>query len=257
MLSIHDKVFKNCVSFADFGFSITNGSVLGLTEAFVYEKRVLPDSLSPYVTTVLRGDDVRGFQIVGGSDLLVLPENLSDDELKDIYPEAYKKLRIYESYLKERADGDWYRPNVKVGVKGCVYVRSSIRWYAVYIDKEDIVLNDAMKLVNHELSKCLVAIFNSKFMDRWFNVFYASNVLNRSTVKDNRLVNKVPIPNNLVEYKERLEYFVDTIQTNKMLSIDTLDLELELESMILEMYNISLDEFLVIENEMFQRGLGK
>jgi hypothetical protein len=255
--ALRTKVFTVSRTFQDFGISITNGSVLGLTDAFVVQGDRFSVEASEFLRPILRGDDVRNFEVVGGSSVILLPEGLSDEELKSNYFEVYKHLYMYEGDLKYRAKGEWYRPSVKQGVNGCVYVRSSIRWYAVYLEDESIVLNDSMKVLEHEYAKCLVGIFNSLFMDRWFNVFCASNILSRSSVRDNTLVAKIPIPNSLDDHKEHLESLVDSIQSIKLVGGNAKFVERELEVLVRGMYGISDEEYAFLNAEMLRLGVGK
>jgi hypothetical protein len=255
--ALRSKVFSVSKTFQEFGISITNGSVLGLTDAFVVQGNRFSVGAHEFLHPILRGDDVRNFEVVGGSSVILLPEGLSDEKLKSDYFELYKHLYLFEEDLKYRAKVDWYRPSVKQGVHGCVYVRSSVRWYAVYLEDESIVLNDSMKVLENEYAKCLVGIFNSLFMDRWFNVFCASNILSRSSVKDNTLVAKIPIPNSLDLYKERLESLVDNIQALKRVGENAKIVERELEVLVRGMYGISDEEYTVLDTEMLRRGIGK
>ena len=274
MAKIKQKVESVGVPLKDWDISINRGILTGYNDAFIIDEEtknalVAADSKSAdIIRPILRGRDIKKYGFENQNRWLIFipwhfplhnnPEIVGASELaekafKEQYPAVYSHLEKYKDHLKKRNKAE-------TGIRYEWYVLQ--RWGAKYwedFSKQKIMYPNMTKYLPFYLDTCAYMQNDKSFMITGKHLSYLTAFLNSSLFKycfsDNFpelqggtrelrkiFFDKIPVKQVSDKTDAMFAKYILEVQERKKNNLDTKSLEIEIDQLIFEIYELTLEE---------------
>lgn len=251
----------------EFDIRINFGIKTGYNAAFIIDEQQKDDLINldaknaEIIKPILRGRDLRKYSYEFENVYLINAHNgLKSSGLKRIdveseYPIIYEHLKTFSPKVESRYDqGDHWS-----NLRNCAYLedfeKSKIVWGEIS-DKPKFAFDDTgfyaeatTFLMTGEKLKFLLAILNSKVSEWYFNLIGTTTGMGTNRWKKYKIeLLPIKVPS---ENQERvIENLVNEILSAKKQNpeADTEDLETHIDQLVYQLYELTVDEIEIIEN---------
>ncbi|MFM6243942.1 MAG: Eco57I restriction-modification methylase domain-containing protein [Dolichospermum sp.] len=275
------RINSNCVSLAEY---IDNksfrGIVTGLTEAFLIDKNKRIDLISQnsrnkeIIKSILQGRNIEKYLTPNIENyILFIPwhfplhinSNIKGASIeaelvfKEDYPAIYNHLLKYKEKLERRNSTEtgiryeWYAMQRWASNYYQEFEKPKIMYQTFQVkpcfiyDEQGLYCNNSMWIIS-KADKVLLAILNSK-MGWWLISKYCTAIQNGFQLIW-KYFGQIPVPQANPKQREVITFLVDQILTAKKSdpNADTTALETEIDQMVYQLYNLTVEEIKIIES---------
>ncbi len=274
---VFSKIFQGIATGKDEVYFLTNVVDKGnFVQAYsnVLEREVSIEK--EFIKPLLKGDSVHRYEKIYSDRAVIFPYKISsgdgtdeaklisENAIKNKFPNSYKYLKDCEDVLRSRErgrfnlEGEWFQFARKTGLTGGSKEKLIMPYLSkgsqfTYDKEGEFYLNTKCSgLIKYpkykESYKFYLAILNSKLT--WFFIKNTSSVMQGSFyVYTKNYLSPFPLPeiSNQDETKP-FEELVDKIIENKNSNIDTNELEHEVDTLVYKLYKLKDEDIEFIEN---------
>ena len=240
----------------DWDINIYRGILTGYNEAFIIDRKKKDELIAKdpksveIIRPILRGRDIKKYSFEDSDLWLINTHNgIKEKGLKpvdiDDYPAIKKHLDLYYIQLDKRTD----KGNTPYNLRNCAYMEDFYRpkimypnmtkFLPFYLDDKGFMQNDKSFMITGTHLSYLTAFLNSSL----FKYCFIDNFpeLQGGTREIRKIfLDKIPVLKVDDQLNYQFEKLVSQIQSSKR--VGNRELELNIDQMIFDLYDLSVDE---------------
>lgn len=257
---IKSKLENKTKRIKDLNFKIRRGILTGCNEVFLLGKDEIEifqnEDFKKLLKPVLRGKDLKKYSIEYADIFLLATKNGLD--IKNDYPKVYNYLENKNNELDGKLEKRYDRGSHWSNLRNCAYYSEFLKEKIIYPEfssESSFVweegkyfnLDTTWYIFDETLRKYHLAILNSSLI--WFYLKLISIQLGSSALRMKKIyIEQIP----LKEVEENLKNIL-TEKVNKIISLkkigkNTKDLELEIDEIVYDLYELTEEEKEIVRN---------
>ena len=260
-LSVLDKMRAKGTPLKEWDIAINYGIKTGFNEAFIIDNQtkealIADDPRSAEILKpVVRGRDIRRYQ-ARWAGLWLIDTHNGHGNVPAIDIEDYPAVQAYLDCFYDRLARRYDKGNTPYNLRNCAYheqfSREKLLWIdltsqgrVAYVD-EPIFAMDTTFMMSGSSLKYLCAVLNNGLASWFMSTQALTSGMGTARWKQ-FTVERIPVPHISAEDQMPIAVLVDRILAAKSIDVDTSALELEVDSLVYELYGLTAEEILLVE----------